>query len=174
MKKSTQKTRVPANLNLQTTARKEGRCLSVLVPLLAALTLAVSASQVRAQITGAEYNLKLDFGAVGDGNANDSPALQAALDAMAQAGGGARRPAGPLRAGHAGQEGLPQPGIIHHGKRRRLFFAVPRQKWRRHSKPQARKSGAPRAQRAGLRWNAGGKRRCHCRTIPEPLPTGDD
>jgi hypothetical protein len=88
MKKSTQKTRVPANLNLQTTARKEGRCLSVLVPLLAALTLAVSASQVRAQITGAEYNLKLDFGAVGDGNANDSPALQAALDAMAQAGGG--------------------------------------------------------------------------------------
>lgn len=61
---------------------------SPLAALLTAVLLCVSASAGRAQSNGTEFNLKTDFGAVGDGQTNDSPALQAALDALAQAGGG--------------------------------------------------------------------------------------
>lgn len=88
-KESVLNLRIPTHFTPQLAARKENReGRSGLTTLLALLALLVSAPSATAQISGAEYNLKLDFGAVGDGKTDDSPALQAALDAMAQAGGG--------------------------------------------------------------------------------------
>ncbi|MCS6860273.1 MAG: hypothetical protein NZT92_08135 [Abditibacteriales bacterium] len=58
-----------------------GQCLCALVCVMAWF------SPAWGQVSGGALNLR-DFGAVGDGATNDAPALQAALNALADAGGG--------------------------------------------------------------------------------------
>jgi hypothetical protein len=73
-------------LSTKTWRRLAGVCAAAAVALCAA-AFAHTAARARTAPAPASLNL-LDFGAVGDGFTDDGPALQAALDALAAAGGG--------------------------------------------------------------------------------------